>query len=902
MLPPPTPNTLLPREKFNDQLHDTDPVNLILIHAPAGYGKTTTASERLAALDATAAWFHLDARDNDASLFASYLVKTLNHHTQDACAQTFATLAQSGFADLQDFLTALLSELPLEGDPLYLVLDDYHLIDNPEIHAGIRFLLRHQPPYLTLMLLSRTLPPVGVAQMRMQGRMLEITSRELAFTADEAQQYFEQRLPFEVSRESIERAVRRVEGWVSALQLVASSVSTSLDFNDFVEQLQQGNQHIFDYFDELMSQVIDAEQRAFLLKTSILERFNAFLVMRVTESGEGQALLTRLLGLGLFLIPLDGSGLWYRYHPLFATYLRHLQMSAQPEDVKALHRRACDAWLEMDDYEEAARHAVIIRDNERLTRILTERGRAFFTQGQFALLQRCLDNLDRDIIADRPFLTLLRAWVAQSQYRFDQVESWLKAAEDKLRANLSEADFHRMRCEFSAVRAQVAMNFGHPEQAMQLATEAIGQEAHYLPTSKVAAHSVIGEALFVQGQLRDALSRMQEAEQLARSQDAHQSVIWALCQQSEIHVAMGLLQMAYNVQERAFQYADEHQLNNLPILEFLFRIRSQIMWEWHHLENAERCALHGIEILEAQRERWYVQSYISLAKVAQARGRQALCADYIQKVQKMLAVGEYHLDWLANAHATMLSYWDSVRDHEAIQRWLTAAPEYHIEQATNHFNQCNARNWARAYIALGRYDKAQPILDGLQDTAERLGLVTDQNRNHISLALLHWQMEDRERALDHMAAALRLASTTGAVGSFLRLGKVLINILKALSSDRSLESMEQQRAERLIQLVQQQRDFSRAVRITLDEAIIQDIIDRPDVPELIRTSPLTRREWQILSLIHAGLSNDQIAEHLKVASTTVKTHIRSLYQKQNISHRSEAIALARDLLSKIQGE
>ncbi|MEP4574430.1 HTH-type transcriptional regulator MalT, partial [Marinobacter sp.] len=408
--------------------------------------------------------------------------------------------------------------------------------------------------------------------------------------------------------------------------------------------------------------------------------------------------------------------------------------------------------------------------------------------------------------------------------------------------------------------------------------------------------------LFVQGELEEALARMQETEHLARAHQAHQNVLWALCQQSEISVAMGLLQKAYNIQERGFQYAEENHLNHLPILEFLFRIRSQIMWEWHHLENAERCALQGIEILEAQGEHWYVQSYTSLAKVAHARGRQSLCADYIAKMQKMLASGDYHLDWVANAHATMLAYWDAVRDREAIQRWLTIAPPVDPTTATNHFNQCNGRNRARAYMSLGLYSKAQPLLTGLQAVAEQVGLKTDLNRNHIALALLYWDTEDRENALKHMVAALQLASTTGAVGSFLRMGKVLIVILKALINDEAIDGMELQRAERLIQLAQQQRDFSRAIRISLDEAIIQDIIDRPDVPELIRTSPLTRREWQILSLIHAGLSNDQIAEHLKVASTTVKTHIRSLYQKQNISHRSEAIELAKDLLSKIQGE
>ena len=900
--PPTPPSFLLSREKFDDLLHETDPVDLLLVIAPAGYGKTTTTSERLAALNANTAWYRLDPQDNDAAQFALYLGNTLNAATGGLCGETVTRLQRGEYLDLQGFLTDLLAELPLEAEPLYLVLDDVHLLSSESILDGLKFLLRHHPPYLTLVLISRTVPPIGVAQLRMQGRLLEITSKDLAFSADEAQGYLEKRLRYEVSRESIERAVRRVEGWISALQLLAGSAATSLEFNDCVEQLAQGNQHIFDYFDELLSQAIDEQQKTFLLRSAILDRFNGVLVRQVTGDHEGQAHLSNLLGLGLFITPLDNSGLWFRYHPLFAAYLRHLQAINLPGELNTLHQRACDAWLSLDHYEEAARHAVAARDEERITRILMERGRDFFSQGQFSLLQRCLDALRPDTVADHPILTLLRAWVAQSQYNFEAVENWLKAAEDKLRMNMSADDLRSMQCEFSAVRAQVAMNFGDAPRAMALAQDALEQEARYLPTSKVAASSVIGEALFVQGQLRDALSRMEETERAARIQGAHQNVLWALCQQSEISVAQGYLQKAYNAQERAFQYTEEHQLYHLPILEFLFRIRSQIMWEWHHLESAERCALQGIEILEAQGERWYVQSYISLAKVAQARGRQSLCADYIHKIQKMLASGEYHLDWLANAHATMLSYWDAVRDHEAVQRWLTVAPEFDLAQCTNHFSQCNARNWARAYLSLGRYDQAMPILKGLQQVAADLGLNTDLNRNHIYLAQLHWLLEERDQALQHMARALQLASTTGAVGSFLRLGKVLINILKALLSESTLDAMEQQRAERLIQLAQQQRDFSRAIRITLDEAIIQDIIDRPDVPELIRTSPLTRREWQILSLIHAGLSNDQIAEHLKVASTTVKTHIRSLYQKQNISHRSEAIALAKDLLSKIQGD
>ena len=900
--PVPTPAALMPREQFTDLLHPGDPVSLILVHAPAGYGKTTTLTERLSSLGAFSAWYHLEAGDNEAGQFAAYLTRSIDVAVPGLCPQTLARFEQAGFDSLEQWLTELLGEMSPENEPLFLVLDDYHLIHNSAIHDAVRFLLRHQPPWLTLVLISRTLPPIGIARLRMQGRLLEITARDLAFDADETERYLENRLAFEVSRESIERAVRRVEGWVSALQLLAASASTTIEFNEFVEQLELGNQHIFDYFDELVETSLTSQQKTFLLRTSILDRFNARLAMRTMSDDSSAASLNSLLGMGLFITPLDSSSLWFRYHPLFSVYLRHLLACSPQEDQNVLHQRASDAWLELESPEEAARHAVLANDPQRITRILMQWGRNFFTEGQFTLLQRCLDALARDIIADDPTLTLLRAWVAQGQYKFEEVEAWLAAAENKLDASLSANDQRRVHGEFSAVRAQVAMNYGDSGRALSLAREALDQEAVYLPTSKVAAASVMGEALFVQGNLSEALARMQETEHLARAHDAHQNVIWALCQQSEINVAMGLLQKAYNIQEKAFQYAEENQLGHLPILEFLFRIRSQIMWEWHHLESAERCALQGIEILEAQGERWYVQSYTSLAKVAHARGRQALCADYIAKMQTMLAASDYHLDWVANAHATMLSFWDAVQDHEAIQRWLTIAPPCVTDAATNHFHQCNGRNWARAWMSLGDYARAQPVLESLQAIAERQGLRTDLNRNHIALAHLHWQLDQRELGLEHMQRALELASTTGAVGSFLRMGKLLILILKALLNDNLIDGMERQRAERLIQLAQQQRDFSRAIRISLDEAIIQDIIDRPDVPELIRTSPLTRREWQILSLIHAGLSNDQIAAHLKVASTTVKTHIRSLYQKQNIGHRSEAIELAKDLLSKIQGE
>ncbi|MDL4864488.1 LuxR C-terminal-related transcriptional regulator, partial [Halomonas elongata] len=291
-----------------------------------------------------------------------------------------------------------------------------------------------------------------------------------------------------------------------------------------------------------------------------------------------------------------------------------------------------------------------------------------------------------------------------------------------------------------------------------------------------------------------------------------------------------------------------------------------------------------------------------LAKIALAKGDHTQCSDHVRRIRKSLADGDYHIDWRANAHTTLLSWWASQHDLEAIERWRQDAPEASPADATNHFTQCNARNHARALMYLGHFASARELLETLETQTRRLGLVTDANRNRLCLAQLEWLAGRRHAALPHLEQALELASRTALVGSFLRLDDNLAPMLDLLLEDDTLDTLTRQRAERLLDLSRRRCNYGRAVRLMLDDAVIADLVARPDVPELIRTSPLTRREWQILGLIHAGLSNERIAERLSVAPTTIKTHIRSLYQKQNIRHRDEAIALAGQLLERIQGE
>lgn len=896
---PALPPGLLARPRFDEWLQRLPQVRLALLQAPSGFGKSVLASQWAAAFAGAVAWLNLDGSDNDPRQFGRYLINALHRQLEAGCPLSVA-LAEQGEEGLDGLLTRLLAELPASHPPLLLVLDEFGALHNREPIQALRFFLRNMPDWLTLLVCSRGLPDLGVAELRVKQQLLALDAGQLAFEHDEVQALLELGLPVSINREQVERLNRRIGGWPCALQLAQQEVQTGRGMDLFLESLQLGHPYIRDYLREQVLEGLDAPTQDFLQSTCLLERFSAALADRLTDSCNGREMLERLERSGLFIQAVDSLRQWFAYHPLFASFLQNELSTHQPQRIGELHLRAAEALLEEQMPEEAVRHAVLARDPQRVGLILQSHGRQFYRQGHLALLQRCLEVLPESAIAESPLFTLLQAWVSQNQYQFDQVEHWLRAGEEVQRSHFTPEQWVRIEADFKAVRAQVAMNQGNEQKAIALAREALAREPMIMRTSKVAALSALAEAHFVQGALLPAQQQYEEAERRGREIHASHQVFWSLGQLSEIAIAQGHLQKAYNLQERALQYIEQERLLATPIMEFIHRVRGQVLLEWHHLDAAEQTALQGLEILDALGDHWFLQCYVLLARVAHARGQQSVCADYIAKLKSMLADDSYHIDWRANAHAVMLGYWESTQDREAIQQWFGTAPP--LAPAVNHFTQCNARNHVRAYLALNQTDKALPILRQLQSSAERHQLVMDQNRNHILQAQLFWQREERQVALDHLHKALGLASSTGAIGSFLRVGKPLIVMLKGLQQQRQLDELENQRAERLIQLAQQQRDFGRAIRITLDEAVIQDIINRPDVPELIRHSPLTRREWQVLSLIHAGLSNELISEHLNVAPTTIKTHIRSLYQKLNITQRSEAVQLARSLLSKIQGE
>ncbi|HGM7042862.1 TPA: HTH-type transcriptional regulator MalT [Serratia marcescens] len=883
-------NTVI-RDRLLAKLASAGNYRLTLVNCPAGYGKTTLIAQ-WAAGKADLGWYSLDESDNQPERFASYLIAALQQASGGRCVKSEALSQKHQYASLSALFAQLFIELADWHQPLYLVIDDYHLITNDAIHEAMRFFLRHQPENLTLILLSRTLPPLGIANLRVRDQLLEMGTQQLAFTHQEAKQFFDCRLAAPMEQQDSSRLCDEVEGWATALQLIALSARQSASSTQLSAKRLAGlnASHLSDYLVDEVLDHVDADARAFLLRCSVLRSMNDALIVRLTGEDNGQQRLEELERQGLFIHRMDDTGEWFNFHPLFASFLRQRCQWELALELPGLHRAAAEGWLALGYPAEAIHHALAASDVSMLRDILLQHAWSLFHHSELALLEECLNALPYERLIQNPKLALLQAWLAQSQHRYSEVNTLLERAERTMREQKIEID-QTLHAEFDALRAQVAINAGKPEEAERLASEAL----KFLPLSsyysRIVATSVTGEVHHCKGELARALPMMQQTEQMARRHQANHYALWALLQQSEILIAQGFLQAAYETQDKAFELIREQHLEQLPMHEFLLRIRAQILWSWSRLDEAEDAARAGLKILANYQPQQQLQCIAMLAKCSLARGDLDNANTHLQRCETLLHGAHYHRDWLTNTDKSRVIHWQMTGDTAAAAQWLR-----HTEKpgmADNHFTQGQWRNIARVQLLLGQYEEAGVVLDELNENARRLRLVSDLNRNLLLSNQLYWLQERKGEAQQALIEALSLANRTGFISHFVIEGEAMAQQLRQLIQLNTLPELEQHRAQRILRDINQHHRHKFA---HFDENFVDKLLTHPQVPELIRTSPLTQREWQVLGLIYSGYSNDQIAGELDVAATTIKTHIRNLYQKLGVAHRQEAVQQAQQLL------
>jgi LuxR family maltose regulon positive regulatory protein len=375
-IPPPRPN-LVPRPRLTERLNDGLTRKLTLISAPAGYGKTTLVSDWITRSEVPAAWLSLDASDNDLARFFSYLIAALQAIHPDIGVEIAPILETDSDppVEFEPLLTALVNDIAASEETFVLALDDYHVIGELEIHQALDFLFDHIPVNMHMVIIARADPPMPLGRLRVQRELTEIREDDLRFSRGEATAFLNDLMGLALSNEDVANLEARTEGWVAGLQLAALTLQDRPDQHDQVVAITGSHRHLIDYLvHEVMSRQPE-EVRAFLLRTSILDQFNASLCdavrfglaksqsssdgTAVTLAADGREMLLTLEQANLFLIPLDHERRWYRYHHLFADFLRQRLRETQPEIIPELYIRA-SGWYEAQGMlDEAFHHALL---------------------------------------------------------------------------------------------------------------------------------------------------------------------------------------------------------------------------------------------------------------------------------------------------------------------------------------------------------------------------------------------------------------------------------------------------------------------------------------------------------------------------------------------------------------
>ena len=485
---PRTPPGFVPRPRLLRALTAGLGRGVVLICAPAGFGKTALLADWALRGSRPVAWLSLDSGDNDPARFWRHAVAALDQVRSGIAERVGPLIGPPAPPSFEGLVIALINELASRPgeDEVLLVLDDYHLLESRPVHESLTFLLDHLPPGLRLVLASRSDPPLPLARLRARGELAELRAPELRFTADEAAVLLREAAGPGLPDAAAAALTVRTEGWAAGLQLAGLSLRGHADVAGFVAGFGGSHRYVLDYLTEEVLGRQSDEVRAFLLETSVLERLSGPLCNAVTGRNDGRAMLEGIERAGLFLVPLDEVRGWWRYHQLFADLLRVRLRQQRPERIPALHRNAA-VWYEDHGLADAAvRHAVAAGDMNWAAR-LTERyfDELFYLRGEGATLQRWFAALPANLVRTRPRLLLAQAAQADSGGHVEEVGGLLDGAENAY-ADAAEEPFEpsagqaasllvNIPATIAVFRAYLAELRGDAEGATSFASRALAE-------------------------------------------------------------------------------------------------------------------------------------------------------------------------------------------------------------------------------------------------------------------------------------------------------------------------------------------------------------------------------------------------------------------------------------------
>jgi len=891
---PPLPAGYVSRLRLCEQLAAGLSGRLLLISAPAGFGKSSLAIEFCERFPAhwQSLWLGMSRRDSDPGRFLERLLAGLRQSMPGLGEEALGLLKMrqrhQPFA-FEEWLDGLLDELLLRLDPaapLLLVVDDYHLAQGAVLDRCLQFLLNHLPVGLVLLVTSRQWPDWHLARLRLSRQLLELHEQDLRLTVPEISALLSSQ-GAELQGEALDTLVQRSEGWVAGLRLWLLSAAQTGEFDPLRHSLHGAEGLVREYLLEEVIERQSASVQAFLYETACLERFSIELCDAVRDSHDSATILQHLQANQVFLVPLDEQGQWFRYHHLFSDLLRARPASAASVPQTSLHLRACRWFRAQGLLDEAVEQALRAGQPDvaaSLVQNLSEE--QLLAEQNVAMLLRWKIDLPDSLLVSTPRLIVLYGWALTLACQLDAAEE-LAAALSRFLPAPSASEQHALLAQWLALSGVIARGRGQRVRAELYCAEALAALPPERYGQRLMCLSTLANLAIVRGDLWCARGLNREALELAQRVD--NPLFEALAHYDRARVLQARGEVLRALDEVCQGQA---QLRTLAP-QRVYAVRARLtLYEGHLLtlrmqpQQARVSLSAGLDEARACRDISLLIGYCVLASLEGREGRLPEAFAQLAEAERLMHIWDvpaiYYLAmitlvkcelWLIQGRLELAAAWLARLADTYSGEQAATAPEFLPQLALNIEFKC-----ALLARRQGVLPEAERRLRALSLRAELAGGQLLGIGAQVQLAALLRDAGREPEAQQQLHSALDGASGGGALLPFHELLTQHPGWLREQLQARSRCAL----GEALL------------ARLPESEQALPPEGEEP-IDNSVLAETLSARELGVLKLIAQGCSNQQISERLFISLHTVKTHARHINSKLDVERRTQAVARANGL-------
>src|ERR1700678_597986 len=877
----------LPRPRLdssNNMLDGNFPV--VVLAAPAGYGKSTLMARwhaRLLERGVSCAWLSLDEDDNDAARFLRHLIAAL----QKASAHIGKDVAEDLNADFaggsRSVLEAIAGDLAQVQHRIVLFLDDLQRVEGPEVRGILDWLINYAPRSLQYVIGTRRDAGLRLSGLRVRCRLLELGAEQLQFDAAETAQFYKSRLGRDLPALDLQTLLTKTEGWPAALELAALVLAGSSEPKAFIRHFAGTDTSVVDYLCDMVLSQMDERTRDIVFRISMFDRVCAPLARAVTDADDAEEALLGLRTRNLFLIPLDRSWEWVRFHHLVGEFFRETYRRTAPAQARECLLRGA-WWLHANDHvEEAVNCMIRAQEWEQATHWVADSVEELvFRCGYHQTILRWMNALPEACVDRYPVIRTQYAFALSFYPRYQEYEAQIYRLQQLLQNLEAQADhdargIDELRC---AVEMQVAMSVGLRDDGMRGGELAAAWLARW-PEAPLRRKGVMGNVLSfghkTRGHIDGGLETIAETRRWLEQSEGYYALSWTAYLEAVLHLKRGSYFDSKLACMRGLEFVERKLHGHPGQTSLLHSLLAGIAYEFDEIEQA----LAHLELAQSSANEYahadaLIVAYLTQARIQHLRLDESGALAMLREGQEL---GEHR-------------GWRRVTLSLAAEECRSRARAGHYEEARLvatrfDFHELPPRNDApplssdKALRAASRYLlKESPIivveaLDAAIENSRQRELPHRSVELLVLRALAKKEADDWASALADVRCALTIAAPRHYVRVFLDEGRELGALIDRLD-------MEQLRGSEAAPLARR----------------LQRAMCTPNVQggaPIGMGEELTKRELSILKRLETGLSNKEIAEAIFVSEGTLKWHLHNVYGKLNVKNRSRAMVRARAL-------